>query len=139
MPKLLEVIEKLFFKITITLLLNENKIFDHQFGFRQQYYTMQQVHNVVNKINMDFNAKRYARRRSLIYYRSLTRYGTLGSYNNKNIKIISLPTETSWRIITITLDQFWSTTRKRTGTRSTSHLYSCHTVNKIYDYGYFCP
>jgi hypothetical protein len=49
--------------------LEENLIFpDHQFGFRQQHSTVEQVHRFTEKI-----------RRSYISHKSLIKYGTQAS------------------------------------------------------------
>lgn len=60
---LLPVLSKVFEKILLTRLtplLEESRIIPtHQFGFRQQHSTIQQVHRVVNRIHQDLEATRY--------------------------------------------------------------------------------
>jgi hypothetical protein len=54
---------KLFKKILLQklkpILIEQKLIPDHQFGFRQEHATTEQVHRVVNKINQDLHLKRY--------------------------------------------------------------------------------
>lgn len=60
---LLPVISKVFEKLILKRIkpeLEENKVIpDHQFGFREQHSTIEQVHRIVRKINNDFEEKRY--------------------------------------------------------------------------------
>ena len=59
LPVAAKVFEKLLLK-RIRPELEENKLIpDHQFGFRQQYSTIEQVHRIVRKINNDLERKRY--------------------------------------------------------------------------------
>lgn len=60
---LLPVLSKLFEKLLLKRLkpiLDQNKLIpNHQFGFRNEHSTIEQVHRIVNIINNDFEHKRY--------------------------------------------------------------------------------
>lgn len=60
---LLPILSKVFEKLILTRLkpvIEERKITpDHQFGFRHQHSTIEQIHRVVKKINNDIEEKRY--------------------------------------------------------------------------------
>lgn len=60
---LLPVLSKVFEKLLVKRIkpeLEKNKIVpDHQFGFREQHSTIEQVHRIVRKINNDLEEKRY--------------------------------------------------------------------------------
>lgn len=58
---LLPILSKVFEKLLITRLrpLLANVIPKHQFGFRQQHSTVEQIHRITDKIGKDFEAKRY--------------------------------------------------------------------------------
>ncbi|KAH0813919.1 hypothetical protein GEV33_008872 [Tenebrio molitor] len=59
LPMLSKVLEKLYVK-KLNIIIAERKIIpNHQFGFRNEHGTIEQVHRLVNQINKDLNAKRY--------------------------------------------------------------------------------
>jgi hypothetical protein len=61
LPMLAKVLEKLYVK-KVNIIIAESKIIpNHQFGFRNEHGTIEQVHRLVNQINKDLNlnAKRY--------------------------------------------------------------------------------
>jgi hypothetical protein len=51
--------EKLLLQKLKPILIEQKFILDHQFGFRREHATIEQVHRVVNKINQDLHLKRY--------------------------------------------------------------------------------
>ncbi|KMQ93693.1 reverse transcriptase [Lasius niger] len=59
LPVAAKVFEKLLLKRIRPELEKNNFIPDHQFGFRQQHSTIEQVHRIVRKINNDLEEKRY--------------------------------------------------------------------------------
>ena len=54
-----KVFEKLYATRLKTIIDQNNLIPEHQFGFRHKHGTNEQVHNLINHINNDLNAKRY--------------------------------------------------------------------------------
>jgi hypothetical protein len=60
---LLAIMSKLFEKILLQklkpILIEQKLIPNHQFGFRQEHATIEQVHRIVNKTNQDLRLKRY--------------------------------------------------------------------------------
>jgi len=62
---LLPVLSKLFEKLLPSRLLEmiersiEKIIHNHQFGFRHRHATIEQIHRIVKKINIDIDAGRY--------------------------------------------------------------------------------
>lgn len=58
---LLPILSKVFEKLLMTRLipLVTNKIPNHQFGFRHQHSTVEQVHRIADKIGKDLESKRY--------------------------------------------------------------------------------
>lgn len=59
LPVISKIFEKLFVKRLKPILISKNLIPAHQFGFRQQHSTVEQVHRIVDKISKDLEAKRY--------------------------------------------------------------------------------
>ena len=59
LPALSKVFEKLFLSRLRTIINDEKLIPDHQFGFRQQHSTVEQVHRIVNKINQGLEEKKF--------------------------------------------------------------------------------
>lgn len=59
LPTLSKVFEKLYMKRLGVLINKLNLIPDHQFGFRQGYGTVEQIHRVVDTIQNAFEAKQY--------------------------------------------------------------------------------
>lgn len=59
LPALSKVLEKVILKKLTPLITTGNLIPSHQFGFRKQHGTTEQVHRLVNKIINDFENKRY--------------------------------------------------------------------------------
>jgi len=59
LPVLSKVFEKVLFNRIETILKQKNIIPPHQFGFRKQHSTVQQVHRVINKITDDFDKKKF--------------------------------------------------------------------------------
>jgi len=58
-PIISKVFEKLLLKRLKPIITRENIIPDHQFGFREQHSTIEQVHRIVKKISNDLEEKRY--------------------------------------------------------------------------------
>lgn len=59
LPVAAKIFEKLLLKRIRLELEKNNFIPDHQFGFRQQHSTIEQVHRIIRKINNDLKEKRY--------------------------------------------------------------------------------
>ena len=59
LPILSKVFEKLFMKRLKPIIIQRKLIPNHQFGFRAQHGTTEQVHRVVNKVSRDLENKRY--------------------------------------------------------------------------------
>lgn len=59
LPMLSKLFEKLFLKRLKPQLEGLNIIPEHQFGFREQHATIEQVHRVVEQINNTFESKKY--------------------------------------------------------------------------------
>lgn len=59
LPVLSKVFEKLLLARLRSLLADNNLIPDHQFGFRQQHATIQQIHRVTKKITQDLEDHKY--------------------------------------------------------------------------------
>lgn len=59
LPVLSKVFEKLLLKRLQPVLTSKQLIPEHQFGFRQQHSTIEQIHRIVTKISEDFEKKRY--------------------------------------------------------------------------------
>lgn len=59
LPTLSKVFEKLLFKRLKPVLEEKKLIPDHQFGFRGQHSTIEQVHRITKKISNDLENKRY--------------------------------------------------------------------------------
>lgn len=59
LPILSKVFERLLMKRLNPIIAENNLIPDHQFGFRQQHATIEQVHRVVNAIHKSFEEKSY--------------------------------------------------------------------------------
>lgn len=59
LPIISKVFEKLLLRKLRPIIEERRLIPNHQFGFRQQHATTEQVHRVVNKISSDFEEKRY--------------------------------------------------------------------------------
>lgn len=59
LPIISKVFEKLFLKRLLKIIKDNRLIPDHQFGFRSQHATIEQVHRVVNIINDNLEEKRY--------------------------------------------------------------------------------
>jgi hypothetical protein len=54
-----KVFEKLFLKRLLPMVENNGLINNHQFGFRQRLYTMEQTHRIVQRINKSLENKQY--------------------------------------------------------------------------------
>jgi hypothetical protein len=59
LPLISKVYEKLLLKRLHPILDQETLIPTHQFGFRKQHRTIEQVHRIVNRINNDLESKKY--------------------------------------------------------------------------------
>lgn len=59
LPILSKIFEKLFSKKLKSVLNLNNIIPDHQFGFREQHATVEQIHRVVNYIHTSFEQRKY--------------------------------------------------------------------------------
>ena len=59
LPILSKIFEKLFIKRLKPIIIQRKLIPNHQFDFREQHGTTEQVHRVVNKISRDLENKRY--------------------------------------------------------------------------------
>ncbi len=59
LPILSKLFEKLFLKRLAPIIQSENLIPDHQFGFRKQHSTIEQVHRIVNVIKNTLEEKKF--------------------------------------------------------------------------------
>ena len=59
LPLLSKILEKLILKRLTPILAANNAILSHQFGFRTNHGTVQQVHRLIHSINNDLQKKRY--------------------------------------------------------------------------------
>ncbi|KMQ81725.1 rna-directed dna polymerase from mobile element jockey-like protein, partial [Lasius niger] len=59
LPIASKVFEKLLLKRLLPIIEEENLIPNHQFGFRRQHTTLEQVHRIVNKIHHGLEGKRF--------------------------------------------------------------------------------
>ncbi|KMQ86419.1 reverse transcriptase [Lasius niger] len=59
LPIAAKVFEKLLLKRLLPIIEEENLIPNHQFGFRRQHTTIEQVHRIVNKIHHSLEGKRF--------------------------------------------------------------------------------
>lgn len=57
LPDLSKLFEKLVLRSILPLLLQNKAIPDHQFGFREQHSTVEQIHRVFNKIRRTLENK----------------------------------------------------------------------------------
>lgn len=59
LPVMSKILEKILLKRLMDIIEEKGLIPDHQFGFRRQHSTIEQVHRVVNAINKTFEGKSY--------------------------------------------------------------------------------
>lgn len=59
LPILSKLFERLFLSRLLPVIESKKLIPSHQFGFRNQHATIEQIHRVINVINLDLHKKRY--------------------------------------------------------------------------------
>ena len=81
-PTLSKLFEKLLTNRLFPLLKDLKTLPDHQFGFRKQHSTVEQIHRITHMISQTLERKNTAQRYSLICNRHSAKYGMKGSFTN---------------------------------------------------------
>ena len=76
------VIEKTIYKKLIEEITNKNLIPDHQFGFRQNYNTIERIHWMINSLIRAMEEKKYCTAAFLDLEKHSTKYGPKVCFKN---------------------------------------------------------